>query len=962
MDTSLSTDLDGTPAELVPRLGGVPVSEPVTYRSLFVLEPLADWLAATAEAGLGEAAAPPPPERRELAGLLDPFDRAVTGVENEPCVGALLTHRQVWEQAGLGLGNLLHSVCLAPGEVTRVAVVDWSRRTSGSSSEAATQDESVSSDIAQGRAVTEAQQATAAELQNGGSAAMSSSVSAQAAAGGGGLLFSASGATASNASAAMTAQFSAGRRELRASSTNQVAQTTAEKAKSVRSRRATVVREVTEREAETTTARVLANYNRRHALNVEYFEVVMLYGTRTSLSDWQRCLFVPLRPLDFSDPQVLADRLRDLKALMTPEAGARLEAEVAAYRAFRAQPARDAGAEGRAAYLDAQARAREEAARALDRFSKGVAEAAKDWARVAELTRVWWEREAKIPSLGNAGTEGRLRDEQARAAGEALGLRARGTERHVAASAAYGAWRASAAAEPMPALDAKLAAAAAAFAAEGQDGAGYRGPELSAQVAAALDGAAGAFHDEAARLQQGAQGLRADLAKLRAEQLGGDAYIPEGPHPLIDALVADSLLWSQQLWLRADPARLHQMLSRHTVGGRAVGGLIDPHPVGVFGNFLAFRWGFARDEAGRRERDAFARRYILSEGGEGGDGEPDRDAVAATVAVPTTGVFAEAVLGRAGAAEKELAVVYGKWGDSVPPILPPNIADLASRDRGRKEPLDLSLKDFASALAALRATELGDVSHVGGIVAAAGKGDTFRDMGGIEQASAMLQKAGELTAAGANRMAEEVAKLQAQAQKFLVDALNTPAVQDTLKAVLPALLPASAVAGGAAAAAASGTKAAPPRAARRDDARGRGRPRGPGAARPRAPGKPRRAEGGLQGLREQRERERERARTRAAGDSPAAVRSRTAPGAKRRRFRADPRGGGKPDGARRAGGGTRGAGGAGAARDMAGWTLPLGNGAARNGSGFDLSEPASGAIACADGSVVGFAEIERVAW
>jgi hypothetical protein len=47
-----------------------------------------------------------------------------------------------------------------------------------------------------------------------------------------------------------------------------------------------------------------------------------------------------------------------------------------------------------------------------------------------------------------------------------------------------------------------------------------------------------------------------------------------------------------------------------------------------------------------------------------------------------------------------------------------------------------------------------------------------------------------------------------------------------------------------------------------------------------------------------------------------------------------------------------------------GWTLALEGGATarRNGQGFDLSEPASGSISFADGSVVTFAEIERISW
>ena len=72
-------------------------------------------------------------------------------------------------QSGLALGNLLQSVCLAPGEVTRIAVTDWRRKTSAKSTEETQQSESVSSQIDQSRAVNEVQRAVASEAQSGSS-------------------------------------------------------------------------------------------------------------------------------------------------------------------------------------------------------------------------------------------------------------------------------------------------------------------------------------------------------------------------------------------------------------------------------------------------------------------------------------------------------------------------------------------------------------------------------------------------------------------------------------------------------------------------------------------------------------------------------------------------------------------------------------------------------------------------
>jgi hypothetical protein len=60
--------------------------------------------------------------------------------------GALLTFTQSWFAQGVTLGHLLHSTTLAPGESTRVAVVDWSRKERGSQTEAISQQEDLIND------------------------------------------------------------------------------------------------------------------------------------------------------------------------------------------------------------------------------------------------------------------------------------------------------------------------------------------------------------------------------------------------------------------------------------------------------------------------------------------------------------------------------------------------------------------------------------------------------------------------------------------------------------------------------------------------------------------------------------------------------------------------------------------------------------------------------------------------
>src|SRR5262249_6021135 len=81
--------------------------------------------------------------------------------------GALLTFNQSWYSQGVTLGNLLHSVALAPGESTRIAVVDWSRRTLASGDENITEAEQLTNVSTHNRAVSEVQDAVAQEVQSG---------------------------------------------------------------------------------------------------------------------------------------------------------------------------------------------------------------------------------------------------------------------------------------------------------------------------------------------------------------------------------------------------------------------------------------------------------------------------------------------------------------------------------------------------------------------------------------------------------------------------------------------------------------------------------------------------------------------------------------------------------------------------------------------------------------------------
>lgn len=611
MEPNANTSRDpATPDELLPAMGKAPIGQPIFFRSLYFV-------------GTTGGAEQP---NTELTEPVDPF-AAGDDAKLRPAVGVLTVHEQSWTQTGMELGNLLNSICLAPGEVTRVAVTDWKRKMEGRSVEGQTQTEEVESQTAQQRRITELQDAMVAEAQSGESRASASSITNQAGVSGGLLWGSASAASSSASSAALTAQFSAGRRDLALHSTNAIMQGTAEKAHAMRARQQTIVREVSEKEMETLSARVLANYNRRHALNVLFFQILQVYAVQTRLIDWDRCLFVPMKPIAFKGPDGLANVLKHGSALL------------AILRPLNLP---------------------------------GV---------IQRLERVLAKKADDVPTF-----------EAAEAARKTLlaqidELRQQAHPRTTAGATGTGA----------------------------DAGAGYR------QSAAAF--------------------AEAQLALLEAEAA---KPVPAGLG-IGDLLDQDRLFLNQQLWLRLNPDQVYRMLQGVSVEGEPVADRLDPHPVGVFGNYLAFRWGFAQSEAGQAARKAWALAHLNH-----ADDSGTYQGQEVRIGLPGLGVFSEAVLGR-GLAAEETNERYARWSaeENRIPILPPGIADIKHEERA-KATMDLKPSgDFASALATLRAEKITDASYIEKMLGVLGSGSTFRDMSNAAKTGELAAKLADTTAAGA---------------------------------------------------------------------------------------------------------------------------------------------------------------------------------------------------------------------
>lgn len=598
-----------TPDYLIPKMDQYPVSDPAYYQQLVIRDPR----------GAGEGAS-------ELETALDPFAPVdALPAPQRPLQGVLITYEQAWRQSGLALGRLVHSLSLAPGEVTKIAVMDFTRRTAGTSSEAASQGETVVADTEQGSSVQEVRESVAKDAQSGSSTQSSITGQSQAGVSGGGLLVSGSASSALSTGFGVSTSSSASSARLRADGARRMQQNTIAKSQAVRSRRATQVREVSETESQSATTRVVANYNHMHALTMMFFEVVQIFELKTRAADAERVVFIPLRAAEFTDALV---------------------------REHWSALARILRAEGPSYWADR-----------LNTF------------------------------IGADTVALRLAFETARA---------RFRDRMRALQAAFA-----------KAQDIEI---------DFDDPDEYQVQLIFAGFDFELDDA----REDRPEALETAEVKRA-IARREAAETAYAAYLEskrayDSARDVVLFLDANRLWFNQRLWMELTPGHVQRLVRGHTFQGTPLAHLMDPRPLAAHGNYLAFRLPHATPGGDA----AFANRYTQ---------QPDDDEIPEDfVALPSGGVFGEAVLGQSVAAEKIDLTRFWNWQESPIPILPPAMQplDLASRTRG----MDFSRVDLDAAVARLLDVQVPDGVDLDAITAQVTA--NLRDMSGRGELAALL--------------------------------------------------------------------------------------------------------------------------------------------------------------------------------------------------------------------------------
>jgi hypothetical protein len=205
---------------------------------------------------------------------------------------------------GHSLGQVLYSLPLAPGESTRVAVVNWRRQDSGTRTEDTIVTESLVHDQAHDRVIGETVDAALDEWQRGGSVmggwANGGGVSAN--------LYSIVGLSGGHMmSAGGGYSTSSGTRTLAADTMQKVTDRIHQASSAVREMHGTVVLQTDQQESESIETRAFANNNRGHSLNILYHEVLQHFRVVTEFKKKYAAVLLKRLPRDFNDDGFVLD-------------------------------------------------------------------------------------------------------------------------------------------------------------------------------------------------------------------------------------------------------------------------------------------------------------------------------------------------------------------------------------------------------------------------------------------------------------------------------------------------------------------------------------------------------------------------------------------------------------------------------------------------------------------------------
>ncbi len=270
-------------------------------------------------------------------------------------VGFLITSAQDWSAQDLTLGDVSHSIGLAPGQIKNIATLQWNRFRRAQRREATDVQETLDQEVVMQQSAEEQihdltlvknrsasaefntsyeQEATGLGIGAGGGVGAGGSAAADLTAVAGFPLTAAAsamgtflGSASANNVTSNGQQEGYVRENVQESSqmsgaiTSDINNYTKQSASLVRSLRSTVVLEDSEAEQESATTTVLANYNHSHALNIQCYELLRRYQIHTYTDSILPIIYVPFQWIcfDIQAAAALWDYLRPAVKIKAPE-------------------------------------------------------------------------------------------------------------------------------------------------------------------------------------------------------------------------------------------------------------------------------------------------------------------------------------------------------------------------------------------------------------------------------------------------------------------------------------------------------------------------------------------------------------------------------------------------------------------------------------------------------------------
>lgn len=646
-------------------------------------------------------------------------------------------------------------------------MIDWTRKTRTSSSEDIAETDNLSNTTTESRAIHEIAQATAAEVQSGSSHTTTKGNSSEGGYAGGGLemeddvgkviknlllpggilrgtkLVGRSGGSSNNYAHSDSYSVSNGTREVHSEMMQNINASTYQNAFSARNRRATMITETSESESETIRTRTVTNYNHMHAMTVQYYEVIQNYRAVIGVEKVKPVIYLPFEPITFDDNIIAEFRpvlLNFAKtaalryALVNENFGvdARIMTdlfwETGEYSAIPDGPA-----------ISPQERERAKRA-AIDIAKKNAIEKARLKVQFATLRTT-----SKILSKTDQGSfdfslekgvklinvswvenniTGLLVNEISINKKE-VDFDSEVVHPDISKGAAEG-------------IDVKDLTTITLQ---------HKGkPEKTSETIKLK------FLDTDGRT--GVIKFRLCLKKDEDKTIFLEFSGPDIKEDLHAALNADRLYYTQKIWRYASPSWLMLQLGRYSIDGRSVLDFIDPAPVSVVGNTVVFYWN--------------AEDYPDHLSGWLDNNKAYNKTSEQIIAIPTSGVFAEAVLGRFNCAEKLDMTRFWNWQDSPIPV---NAPDIAAIQAGNHTTTAATTAGTLSQPIINMSTPqaMPDPTGMQGILQVIASNNMFRDMSGLVQTSQLAQAALNAAAQGASHASTQSGSNMATVGQFSIE-------------------------------------------------------------------------------------------------------------------------------------------------------------------------------------------------